>query len=300
MTLEEKFDQRIWDVLQAIWKAYNSANKKNEVYVFVKYLKIKERTIYQINDVMETLRNKGCFDRWSPTGTWFDDSYYVIHNINSEKLAEVYQQTKIIYENFAKNYKERQEKENIKTVNFEPPFAPVFDGRSISVPSIEEVNREKDSVRRAARRLLDKLKLKEEIKKEIREENNNKQDKTENILIAIKNICLDERNYLLEINSGEKILSFKRKKGGSKLEKETKVFKVLYHLWDFHRETKGDKILEEGNYALLENIKIGSGCLTKEATYQHIKRLNTRFQEENLPIHIEGKDEKYLLVINKT
>src|SRR3989338_11018135 len=60
----------------------------------------------------------------------------------------------------------------------------------------------------------------------------------ENITTSIKDARLDEQNYLLEINNGEKIISFKSKKQGEGLEKETKQFKILYQLWEFRWEFK--------------------------------------------------------------
>jgi len=127
-TLKKDWEKR-WDVLEAIWESYNSADKKNEVYVFVKYLKTNEKTFYQVNDIMEIFKNKGCFDRYGTPGTWFDDSYYVIHNINIEKLEEVYKETKSIYEKFTESYKERQE--NIKKSKEEKLYFITYKGRQI-------------------------------------------------------------------------------------------------------------------------------------------------------------------------
>lgn len=107
--LKKEWEEK-WDVLQVIWKACNSTEKKTSVYVFLKDLKIKERTYLEINNIMEKIKNKGCFSRWIGPGTWHDDSYYIIYNINSEKLTEVYQQTKSENEKFSKNYKGKQEK----------------------------------------------------------------------------------------------------------------------------------------------------------------------------------------------
>ena len=49
---------------------------------------------------------------------------------------------------------------------------------------------------------------------------------------AVKSIRLNENQYLLEINNGERIISFKSKKEKEELEKETKLFKILFYLWD--------------------------------------------------------------------
>lgn len=129
-----------------------------------------------------------------------------------------------------------------------------------------------------------------------------RQPKIKTILtkIPIKDARLDEQNYLLEVNNGEKIISFKSKMKGEGLNKETKQFKILYHLWDFRWEMKNDKNLLKGDFATLENLKTGSQCPTIEAVYQHIKRINNRFNSEGVPIKIEGKNGKYRLIINKS
>lgn len=84
-----------------------------------------------------------------------------------------------------------------KIIEFNPLFAPTFDGRSIKEPDIkklsifktaekihEKENVDKETTRRIAQKMLDKLNFKEEIKneviKEIRNENYNKKNKTDN------------------------------------------------------------------------------------------------------------------------
>jgi hypothetical protein len=118
-------------------------------------------------------------------------------------------------------------------------------------------------------------------------------------LILIKDTRLDGQNYLLEVNNGKKIISFKSKKNGEKLEKETKQFKILYHLWDFRWELKDGRVLKKGDYASLDNLVKGSGSESKEAAYKHIQRLNNRFKNEGVAIEIKGENEKYRLIINK-
>ncbi|MEW6407785.1 MAG: hypothetical protein AB1465_03785 [Patescibacteria group bacterium] len=118
--------------------------------------------------------------------------------------------------------------------------------------------------------------------------------------ISIKNAQLDEKNYILEINNGEKILSFKSKKKGVGLEKETKQFKILYHLWDFRWELKDNKVIKRGDFVSLDNLVKNCGSKSNEAAYKHIQRLNNRFQKEGIAIEIKGENEKYRLIINKT
>lgn len=117
--------------------------------------------------------------------------------------------------------------------------------------------------------------------------------------ILIKDARLDEQNYFLEINNGEKLISFKSKKKGSGLEKETKRFKTLYHLWDFRWELKGSRVLKKGNLISLDNLMKGGGIKSTGAAYSHIKGLNNRFKNEGVAIEIEGENEKYRLIINK-
>jgi hypothetical protein len=49
-------------------------------------------------------------------------------------------------------------------------------------------------------------------------------------IIPIKNIRIDKNSFLLEINNGEENVFFKIKQKGTGLEKETKLFKIIYHL----------------------------------------------------------------------
>lgn len=117
--------------------------------------------------------------------------------------------------------------------------------------------------------------------------------------IALKDVSLDENNHLLEINHGEKIISFKSKKSGEGLEKETKQFKILYHLWDFKWELKDGKVLIKGDIASLDNLARVSGSESPKAAYKHIQRLNNRFKKEGVAIEIKGENEKYRLIINR-
>ena len=114
----------------------------------------------------------------------------------------------------------------------------------------------------------------------------------------VKSFRLNESQYLLEINNGERVISFKSKKGKEGLEKETKLFKILCHLWEFRTEFKNNKrIIGENDWATIENLKRASGCKSIGATYKQIKRLENNFKENNFPIKIEVANEKYRLVI---
>jgi hypothetical protein len=117
--------------------------------------------------------------------------------------------------------------------------------------------------------------------------------------LLIKNVRLDERHLLLEINDGERNILFKSKKKANGLEREKKPFKILCHLWEFRRELKGNKVLQKGDYETLGNLATTSGCVSTGAAYKQIQRLNDRFKDEGVAIEIEGDNEKYRLLIRK-
>lgn len=141
-------------------------------------------------------------------------------------------------------------------------------------------------------------------KQQMREEKNNQKNKQfdEKIIksmIPIKNVRLDKNNYLLEINHGEKIISFKSRKKKEGLEKETKQFKILYHLWDYRHELTDGKITQKGDFVSLDNLMKGSGAENTDATYKHVLRLNSIFKKANIAIKIKGENGKYRLLIMK-
>ncbi len=134
--------------------------------------------------------------------------------------------------------------------------------------------------------------------------------------LPIREIRMDEDNCFLEINGGERFVSFRSKKKIKKPEpeeyltpeeedhlkreiKKTKQWKVLFHLWDFRWEMKDDKVLRRGDVFSLANLRRMTECETTGAVKQHIKRLNNRFKNDGLSIEIIGENEKYRLVINK-
>jgi len=137
------------------------------------------------------------------------------------------------------------------------------------------------------------------LKDFIKHGNNNVVTKPVHTEIKVHDIKLIEGSYLLEVNKGEKVVSFKSRKKGEGFDQETKQFKILFYLWEFRRELKDSKVLIKGNFTSLENLKRGSGCPSVKATYQHIKRINALFEKNNLPIEIRGENERYRLVINK-
>ncbi|MFH0853438.1 MAG: hypothetical protein V1853_03460 [bacterium] len=117
--------------------------------------------------------------------------------------------------------------------------------------------------------------------------------------IKIKDIGLDTTNHLLVINNGEQIIHFRSKKKGVDYQKETKLFKVFFQLWDFRWEMKDGKVEKRGDFVSLENLAKGSESESKNAAYKQIQRLNDRFKKKRADIEIKGENEKYRLIINK-
>lgn len=115
--------------------------------------------------------------------------------------------------------------------------------------------------------------------------------------VEIKSIKLDERNYQLNINRGQKIISFSSKRKLEGLEKEVKLFKILAHLWEFRREIKRGKMITGGNFEPIENLQKTSGSKSIGATKKAVSRLNSLFEEENMPIKIDSPRYKYRLAI---
>lgn len=120
------------------------------------------------------------------------------------------------------------------------------------------------------------------------------------VIIPIKTVLLSSQNYFLEINNGEKTISFKSRKEDEALGKETKQFKVLHCLWELRQEiTKNNKITIKGHPLSLKELAQTSGCKSEGAVYKHIIRLNDRFKMEGVAIEIKGENGNYRLIVNK-
>ena len=93
-------------------------------------------------------------------------------------------------------------------------------------------------------------------------------------------------------------LSFKSKKEGFGLDKETKLFKIVCHFWEFRQEiNKKGSLKREGKWITLDNLAVQTNSNTT-AVYQSIKRLRVKFNKNKLPIEIESnKAGKYRLKI---
>ncbi len=110
---ERRAWEKKWDVLQAIWTVYQSSTQPDEVNIPISNLEIKGRRKAEIVDILKGLsENGGCFS-YSHRGS----ENYLIKNINHTQLAETYKKTELIYDKFAKVYRERTG--NIKKVK--PP-----------------------------------------------------------------------------------------------------------------------------------------------------------------------------------
>jgi len=207
MTPEEKFEQKVWKILQKI-KESILYRKKDDYFVKYKKVPIKSKEEFDKEEsILENIEDKGAI---KIIGTGSDAISYIDNCIknnpatvmtvkegNASKYLDYILDLDVIFlqiqSKFDKIYKEYEEKFlannanrrkneygddkklNSKTIEFNPLSAPAFDGRSVSMPSVKELNeQEKNTNREAAKRLLDKLKfeekIKEDIKKELREE----------------------------------------------------------------------------------------------------------------------------------
>ena len=120
--------------------------------------------------------------------------------------------------------------------------------------------------------------------------------------IKIKSIYLDEKNYLLVINNGERIIAFKSKRH-TRGHEGTKLFKILTLLFDFRYEMRGSKYIRrrshEPQYFSLSNLAKNSGSRSISAVYRLIKRLNEFFSVNSVSIRIDRKNNTCALFIQK-
>lgn len=116
--------------------------------------------------------------------------------------------------------------------------------------------------------------------------------------MGIKTIKLDIHDMLLRVND-EPLVNFKSRSKGEGLEKETKQFKILIHLWDFRWEFKNGKVSRKGDIALLQNLQRCCKCPTSDAAYRHTERLNKIFEMHGLDMCIICRNKKCKLEINK-
>ncbi len=278
MTPEKKIYYEGWKLLQEIKEKYLTTSQK--------------QPLPPQNEHIHTAKPHGV-ETWLHDGDAFQLRKNIIYKLQEWKLFEVLDETredfnyegtrfilKILQPRFNEVYRSWEE------INGNPWFS--------ETSKIVEVEKLLKGKQKQSEEKIDYGKPKQDSDSEKKLLNRAKAT-----CILIKDARLDEQNYFLEINNGEKIISFKSKKEGIGLKKETKRFKILYHLWDFRWELKGSRVLKKGNLISLDNLMRGGGIKSTGATYKHIQRLNDRFKKEGVAIEIEGKNEKYRLIINR-
>ncbi len=178
-------------------------------------------------------------------------------------------------------------------------FSELARGGLSGAPIVLHKNKYEVWIKRLHEYLIPRLENFQNEEKVVLQKQNEPSEKLATPSIPVKDARLDGQNYFLELNNGEEIISFKSKKKGEGLEKETKQFKVLFHLWEFRWEFKNGKVLKKGEFVSLDNLAKASNSESTEAAYKHIQRLNTLFKSKGVAIEIMGENEKYRLIINK-
>lgn len=131
-------------------------------------------------------------------------------------------------------------------------------------------------------------------------EETKKQSGDNSLPVKIKNIHLKKKDYILEINNGAEMISFKSKKDKHGLEKETKQFKIFFHLWDFRKEIASNQITRNGGWVSLDNLAKPLD-MTEKSVYQHIKRIRKKFKDKKVLIDIKSsKTGKYRIVVHRS
>jgi hypothetical protein len=63
----------------------------------------------------------------------------------------------------------------------------------------------------------------------------------------------------------------------------------MIYLWEFRRELKKNKLVQEGSFEPIKDIKIDSKSKSDSATRRTISRLNELFEKRGLSMKIETK-----------
>lgn len=115
--------------------------------------------------------------------------------------------------------------------------------------------------------------------------------------IKIRKITLRQEDLMLDINGGTKIIPFKARKSKGE-DEETKLFKIVYHLWDFREEiSKSGKLAKQGEWVTLKNLTKGAES-TDGSTTRNVSRLRDKFKADGVAIEIKSsKNGKYKLVV---
>lgn len=116
--------EKKWDVLQAIWDAYEAHSRPECVLVPVARLTIKGRDTQLIDGIIEGLRAAGLFQKWDRKDRWYN-----LESINHETLPKVYQEVGNTYKKFASTYQQRKDEKSAQ---------PVLDSAQITVRSLKD------------------------------------------------------------------------------------------------------------------------------------------------------------------
>lgn len=114
--------------------------------------------------------------------------------------------------------------------------------------------------------------------------------KTVHKKIPIKTIRLDKSDYILFINQ-EKTKSFRP---------NSKQFKMLAYLWDFHWRMKDGKVIQEGDFVPTESLKKHCDFPTMGALRKQKTRLNKLFSEKGIAAKLDNANNNYRLIIHMT
>lgn len=98
-SLSRKGLEKKWDVLQSIWTIYESNSRPDAVLVPVDALTVKDRTVEEIDGIIEGLKNVGCLKEWERR-----NEYYDLIGIDRHRLPDEYSQTESNYKAFARKY----------------------------------------------------------------------------------------------------------------------------------------------------------------------------------------------------
>lgn len=100
---ERKGWEKKWNVLQAIWSAYISANRINTISIPAERLTMGINiSDAECQDILKGLQEKeDCIGHWYKK---YNSYFFVLNNYN-DQLTNTYNKTKLVYEKFAEEYR---------------------------------------------------------------------------------------------------------------------------------------------------------------------------------------------------
>jgi len=115
-------------------------------------------------------------------------------------------------------------------------------------------------------------------------------------------VRLDNKDYFLEINDGEKVIPFKSNKQTSSDDKAKLQYKILrwffeYGTWVYRNGKLIKRNKEEQDIMSLDHLRQKFRCPSVGAVQKHIYRINKIFKNEKVPLEIVGKNNQYRLII---